>query len=361
MKKIFFIAGLFMLASCETLLLPDPTGPERQIALQARLMTTDTLHTVYAAYSEHDSLEQAEDLTIACYVNGECVAVTSESVVGETEKYSDKKAQWRAYTFRADIHPGDSVRIEATSPTERATASVKAPDAVPVPEVSMDVIPSEDGESYLDRLRFRIHVEDQPGKRNWYRLSTSMRRVVNERHPAGVVYPYYGWTGDDSWHCVYDRTEYISMSNATDVFLNPDGRTVDKWTKDYLANEYNFFTDELIEDGAVDLTLETLADSICHLLLSSYSVCTYHGSFYVYFDLQNLSREDYLNSRMQEMKYLSLTDVEFVDGLFSEDLVLPDNVKGGIGLITVRSVSRVVFMLGEKYNEGQADFGWPLD
>ena len=356
MKKIFFIAGLFMLASCETLLLPDPTGPERQIALQARLMTTDTLHTVYAAYSKYDSLEQAEDLTIACYVNGECVAVTSESVVGETERYSDKKAQWRAYTFRADIHPGDSVRIEATSPTERATASVKAPDAVPVPEVSMDVIPSEDGESYLDWLRFRIHVEDQPGKRNWYRLSTSMRRVVNERHPAGIVSPYYDWTGDDSWHCVYDKTEDISMSNATDVFLNPDGRTVNKWTKDYLANEYNFFTDELIEDGAVDLTLETLADSICHLLLSSYSVCTYHGSFYVFFDLQNLSREDYLNSRMREMKYLSLTDVEFVDGLFSEDLVLPDNVKGGIGLVTVRSVSRAVLFLGEKTGD---PFDWP--
>jgi hypothetical protein len=160
---------------------------------------------------------------------------------------------------------------------------------------------------------------------------------------------------------VYDKTEDISMSNATDVFLNPDGRTVDRWTKDYLANEYNFFTDELIEDGAVDLTLETSAYSICHLLLSSYGACTYHGSFYVYFDLQNLSREDYLNSRMQEMKYLSLTDVEFVDELFSEDLVLPDNVKGGIGLITVRSVSRVVFMLGEEYHEGQADFGWPLD
>ena len=62
------------------------------------------------------------------------------------------------------------------------------------------------------------------------------------------------------------------------------------------------------------------------------------------------------NSRMQEMQYLTLTGVDWVDGLFSEDQVLPCNVEGGIGLVTVRSVSRAVLFLGEKTGD---PFDWP--
>ena len=357
MRKIYIIAGLFLLASCETLLVPDPMGPERQIALQARLMTTDTIHTVHAAYSMHDALVQAKDLTIACYVNGECVAVTSESEVEEVGNYDERDAPWRAYSFRADIHPGDSVRIEAIGPAERATASVKAPDAPPVPEVSVERIPSMSGNRALDDYRFRIHVKDQPGKRNWYRLATYQRQVVDEYRTAEYGYRF-GWQGEEGWYCLIDRTEVIQMDNTMDSMLNPEARTVDKWDKDYLANEYNFFSDELFEDGAVDLTLEAPVYPFFKVTnTASYPMCTYHGVFSALFDLQNLSREDYLNSRMQEMEHLSLTGVGIVDGLFSEDLVLPENVKGGIGLVTVRSISRAILILGDKYND--LAFDWP--
>ena len=78
------------------------------------------------------------------------------------------------------------------------------------------------------------------------------------------------------------------------------------------------------------------------------------------FDLQSLSREDFLNSRMLEMRYFSLTGVPFVDGLLSEDSVLPDNVEGGIGFVSVRSVSRAVCDFGEReLPSGSSD--WPLE
>lgn len=108
MKKIYLIIACFLPLSCETALFPDPVGPEREIALQARILTTDTLHTIHAAYSTHDALESADDLTVACYVNGKCMAVTSDSEP-ETGSWGEEVA-WRAYRLRADIQPGDSVQ-----------------------------------------------------------------------------------------------------------------------------------------------------------------------------------------------------------------------------------------------------------
>ncbi len=361
MKKIYLVIACFLPLSCETALFPDPVGPEREIALQARILTTDTLHTIHAAYSLHDSLVSAADLTIACYVNGECVAVTSDSEA-ETDQWKTEKA-WRAYRFRADIHPGDSVRIEATGRDGTAMAHVKAPDAPPAPEVSVEKISMTDGGGYdMTLFRFRVRVDDLPGQRNWYRLVALGRQVVDEYRPEG--HPLYlpDWTEEGGWFRVLDKTIDIQVDNTKDPFLNPDGRAADSRNPDYLANQYNMFSDELFEDGTVNLTLEARVRAYFKINnLATYSICSYRRSIAALFDLQSLSREDYLNSRMLEMQYFSLTGIPYVDGLLSEDIVPPDNVEGGIGFVTVRSVSRAVCDFGERELPDGNIFDWPLE
>jgi hypothetical protein len=64
---------------------------------------------------------------------------------------------------------------------------------------------------------------------------------------------------------------------------------------------------------------------------------------------------------MLEMRYFSLTGVPYVDGLLSEDIVPPDNVEGGIGFVTVRSVSRAVCDFGERELPDGNIFDWPLE
>ena len=360
MKKIYLAIACFLPLSCESALFPDPAGPEREIALQARLLTTDTLHTVHAAYSLHDFLASAADLTIACYVNGECVAVTSDSET-DVDRWKNEMP-WRSYRFRADIKPGDSVRIEATGPAGCAKARVKAPDAPPAPEVSVEKIPMKDGGGYdMTLFRFRIRVDDLPGQRNWYRLATLGRQVVDEHYPEGHARYLPYWTEEGGWYRIVDKTVTIPVDNTKDSFLNPDGRTADERNPDYQANRYNMFTDELFEDGSVTLTLDVNGAEYFKINnLATYSLCTYRRAIAALFDLQSLSREDFLNSRMLEMRYFSLTGVPFVDGLLSEDSVLPDNVEGGIGFVSVRSVSRAVCDFGEReLPSGSSD--WPLE
>lgn len=356
MKKIYLIIACFLPLSCETALFPDPVGPEREIALQARILTTDTLHTIHAAYSTHDALETADDLTVACYVNGKCMAVTSDSEP-ETGSWGEEVA-WRAYRLRADIQPGDSVRIEAIGRDGTAIARVKAPDAPPVPVVSVEKIPRKDGGGFDNPVyRFQIRVDDQPGQRNWYRMVTLGRQVVDEYRREDSWYPWL----TEGWYRIVDKTIDIPVDNTKDPFLNPDGRAADSRNPDYLANQYNMFTDELFEDGTVNLTLEArVADYYKINNLSTNSVCSYRRSIAALFDLQSLSREDYLNSRMLEMRYFSLTGIPYVDGLLSEDIVPPDNVEGGIGFVTVRSVSRAICDFGERELQG-GSFDWPLE
>lgn len=123
MKNTFLSLSVLCLAfSCQTPVFIEPIGPEKELVLQARLLTSDEQHTVYASYSFHDNCEPAEDITVSCYVNGQLVAVTSEDT---------RLGQYReaAYQFKATIQPGDSVRIEAIGPDNRAVARIKAPEA----------------------------------------------------------------------------------------------------------------------------------------------------------------------------------------------------------------------------------------
>lgn len=350
MKKLAYIVLLLAAFSCETPLFVDPVGPQRELVLQARLFTSDSLHTVYATYSLHDSLSRAEDLCVSCYVNGERVAqVTEASRVKDKLGYQDDP-HLSAYCFLADIHPGDSVRIEAEGPENRAVAKVKAPAAPPVPEVTVEKVTRQDADGREQRcFRFRLRVRDISGERNWYRLDVATRRVLEWYAPAGY---YYFWE-EEGWRITDDSNDAtwdVRMDNTRDPVLNPDGRSVERWNHDYQANEYNFFTDELFEDGVVDLTLDGLcSDFISYehcgfIIVGSYD--RYRSSHTAFISLQSLSREDYLNSRLMEMDYFQPTGIPFVDGLFSEDIVLPRNVEGGLGLVTVRSVSRVTVDLG---------------
>ena len=177
MKRILLLT-LPLLAACTRTLFPDPTGPEKMIALEARLSTADTLHTLYASYSLHDDVVPADDLTISCYINGEKKA--------ETTDYKPYTTYANAYRLRADIAPGDIVRIVAVSPdgAAEAEAEVTAPPAPLLERVEIDGDLS--GVGLGKTLLVRIRLKDTPGERNWFRMQLFRHQetfdVVKEEH-----------------------------------------------------------------------------------------------------------------------------------------------------------------------------------
>ncbi|HAC41064.1 MAG TPA: hypothetical protein DCF48_05820 [Rikenellaceae bacterium] len=342
MKNTFLSLSVLCLAfSCQTPVFIEPVGPEKELVLQARLLTSDEQHTVYASYSFHDNCEPAEDITVSCYVNGQLVAVTSEDT---------RLGQYReaAYQFKATIQPGDSVRIEAIGPDNRAVARTKAPEALPaIPDVTAEELTIyNDKGNVVTRFRFHIPVHDIPQERNWYRINTTCHTIVRmyvseEVHEKEPWYP----TG---WSTLEENTLAIRHSNTKDPVLNPDGReSKDSYVDDYLSNPHHFFTDELFEDGSNEFILEASPyDYTQGARFSMSSGIQYQYTITAYFDIQSLSREDFMHSRMLEMDHFNLSGVSIVDDLFSEDMVLPGNVEGGMGLVTVRSVTRAPYEFG---------------
>lgn len=361
MKKLSILVFLLAAVSCETPLFIDPVGPEQMLVLQARLLTSDTLHTVYASYSTHDSLSRATDLTVSCYVNGVRVAETSWASTPEGNYHTKQIAS--AYRFKADIHPGDSVRIEAEGPKEKAVAKVKALNALHVPEVSMEKISKQDNNGRESScFRFTIRVQDEPGQRNWYRMACSSKQVMEWYAPGQH---FYG-IEEDGWIVDWEREAFIQVDNTRDPLLNPGGQISDE--HQYQGNEYNFFTDELFEDKSTVLTLDAYALDY-FLLYSGWQSTSVDGIMYnqhrvyhtAYFDLQNMSREDFIYNRLLGMHHFSLGGVNFIERFFSEDIALPQNVEGGLGFVTVRTVSRAVVDLGvTEFTDYYPDYNYDL-
>ena len=246
MKRILLLT-LPLLAACTRTLFPDPTGPEKMIALEARLSTADTLHTLYASYSLHDDVVPADDLTISCYINGEKKA--------ETTDYEAYTTHANAYRLRADIAPGDIVRIVAVSPdgAAEAEAEVTAPPAPLLERVEIDGDLS--GVGLGKTLLVRIRLKDTPGERNWFRMQLFRHQetfdVVKEEHlgPARALAARCGHVTAE----VFPQTEKEPLLNPT------ASEPANQWDRDYFLNRHNFFTDELFTDGSYTLQVRVAA------------------------------------------------------------------------------------------------------
>ena len=341
MKKIVSYISIFLLAvSCETPVFIEPIGPEKEILLQACLQTIDQQHTVLAAYALHDQIIPAQDLTLNCFVNGELVAVGS----GRT----DRDNQYTSYQFTATIQPGDSVRIEAIGPQQRAVARVKAPKALPVvPQVTVERVTVYDTEGdAISRIRFHIPVQDIPNERNWYRINTYSRNVEQVYITEENRDEYMTGYKEPGWNSLFDGTEFIELSNTKDAVLNPDGREGDSFRPDYLANQHHFFTDELFEDKQNEFILDGVSREYVRRVSGIYSGYQYRNTITAIFDIQCMPHEDFMRSRLLEMRDFNVTGMPIVDNLFSEDMILPENVEGGIGLVSIRTVTRAEVVFG---------------
>ena len=59
--------------SCVEDLYPGTVGPDKVLAMNADLYSTDTLHTVLLYFSGHDSMENADGATVSIYVSSKFI------------------------------------------------------------------------------------------------------------------------------------------------------------------------------------------------------------------------------------------------------------------------------------------------
>lgn len=311
------------------------------IIMNAQLRTDETHHTVWLNRGYINAIGLLDEAKVRCFINGEPVA---SAVLEKNPKYAYRNSS--AYTFNAEIHPGDEVRLEAVIGGLRASATAVAPQPATLVAVDTAAVQDSPYASYMymgspDRiLSCKLQLRDRPGETNWYRLSV-----------------------------LKDEEKYIHFV---------EDPTLDE-TRNVRTSEFYFDQDPILNDGYQDQASSlhiqnvSLLNAVYNLYCSFRDIRFADGeaSVEIHYPLRqsgylgrgyehssSLTRVISVRPRLT-FRFLTLSQEEFsyIAALnrgstydyqwyaLTEPISYPSNVEGGLGLVTVASASDITLDL----------------
>lgn len=372
MKKSIFLITLSVAisfpVSC-TQELTDQLGEiQPQLNMNAQLKVGDSLHIVHLCLSTDKTLLPIQSAAVRCLVNGKLVA-TAVKVDGDRyampqiEQYFmsyfcfvPSKLRQSSYGFKADFHEGDKVRIEADADGHAVWSEVIVPKA-PAFEVAdtayaidPDSYYQSQGKTFYNKLmKIRLKGRDNIDGPNHYRLWGILKS-------DDLIYlREFQQDADEIPEMKTDRVMYetgIRIQWKNDPILNDGAPAEDLDLFGAGQNIFNAFSDNLFSDGPFELNVmipksqleyidekifwgedgRTLVPVDSIFAVKTLEIC-----------LSAISEQDY-----HQLKSLNIIAYGNDEGLFfTEPITFPDNVEGGVGLISIETPSkRVIPMKG---------------
>ena len=299
--------------------------------LNAQLNTMDKTHCILLSESASHSIKALQGARITVTVNeGDPVIAREET----PEEYSSYTQFCGVYVFDAEFRPGDSVRIEAEAAGMKVRSEVSVPG--PIEIVSIDtasVLRTEYDDLAEASLLVKARVKDPDGGRNYYRV----RRLIEEYYPDG--YYHYSFNPEtfkmdrlfeegpltESGYSTFDCSEEPLISGIAAAGSSSDGETVDIGALFEADNTWSVFDDTSF-DG-------TTGEYVLRLYIPYWNQ---------YQSLTACTRSEYLviNSlSFDEYHFLKALDASDFATFISEPVSMPSNVEGGLGMVSVESVS----------------------
>ena len=305
-----------------------------------------------------DRSEELTGATVRCYVNG--ILHTAEEELQTLPSYARPEDTWwrndfTRYHFNAALHPGDAVRLEAAKGSLNAYAELTVPE--PASIVSLDttqvvktyVVHSYNGEEYTYESRIlsvETGIRDIPGEDNYYYLDV-------RREYAGTHH-FLDENGlparPDSLS--FDReTPYIETEH--DPVLN-DGYAASPgedglFSELFATNEMLCFPDRLFQDGETVLHFSLYDNEAAWTDATS---ADFDVSLSV--SLQTIGRDYYNYLRaINNMETYGYNVSPII-----EPTMLPNNVKGGYGMVSVSAGSSVVLPLKTIHVDRYPEWGY---
>lgn len=345
---IFFL--LAVLTACDREL-PFPATEGDLIVLNALLSTDEPEHIVHLAVSSPESGNRPlTDAQVLCTVgDGPAVRATEISSTSSLQKSAQ-------YSFEAQIHPGDRVRIEVAGAGLRAVAQTVAPQA-PLPATA-DTL-TRDG-----RMHFTLHVQGRPDRADYWQLRLAFREQYRIDYYWRDQNPY-----PEDEHFEFTPGMYINTSESEseqelpldpgeDPILN-DGYTpqavIDRYYNTNAGflfefspvNKTRIFTDHRFAGDGADVQFSTDATP---LLNSEYGQAR-----------DWMIRYHYHCTRTLTVRLLALDEAAYAyldainreksrngfDYLLVEPVIFPTNVEGGLGFLSVASATPLELALPE--------------
>ena len=348
MKRILILSTLSALClatACENTVHYEYDSAEGQITILSQMTTDAQEHSIVLSMSYPDRIEALPDATVRCIVNG---TVYNAAHIAQDPDRIDSR--YSLYCFEAPLRAGDVVEVEASHGKQSARASLTVPKAAEIAVADtttivrvVEINPYE-GVSFkleYNNLQVKALIRDIPGEDSFFTLG--VKKVFRITH----VYL------DDEGN----RTRPDSVSVETDRYfwtrrdpILDDGYFSDTGESDgnlleelLAANSMHCFSDQLFRDGEGTVTFLVSSDK------RPYTTATYADvEVSLEIHLTSIDRNGYNYLRaLNNMEAYGYSVSPII-----EPTMLPSNVEGGLGLVSVGCDSKIVLRLKPMRIEG---------
>ena len=354
-NHIFSVAALsVLLCSCTKDVTYHRDGIEPQLLVNAQMTVGDTLHLVYLAISKDVTVEKIKSGSVRCLINGKPAvdAVLDDRdddlfITNERTGLLDSKAsemKQTRFSFKADFKPGDIVRIEA----EANDGEFKAISEVVVPKAPEIMItdtlyqkdPSKPDSFTSGEYRIRLKGKDFAGENNYYRIKMGFSRIDKMFKDAVEDNEAKEWSSIQDF-------QYITLDKGDDVILNDGAPVEDLDLFDTSENLFRVFSDKMFADGTfnIGLTMPSLGvNGNPSPTEDKFDRAESESTLSVI--VSGITEEEY-----HYLKALSI--YMFRDGtIMTEPVSFPDNVEGGVGLVSISTPSIASVKFHRTFSEG---------
>ncbi len=349
MKKILYIILVALVLGSCTEIIPLGRGPlEDCLDMLALMHSSDDEHVVYLRLSNDNGLTSAdEDAVITCTINGgEKIEAEHKFMMGIPGKFG----------FEAKFRPGDEVLLEAEYRGLYACSKVVVPQPVGMELLDTTMIMKyiEDGDNDETRVTYLIDflLKDIPGENNCFRVGASRHHI---RHI------FHQWPDESGNPRPSETRDHWRVSGNIDIGRDPilhDDYMVsngdDLISMINPTNYYMIFSDRLFTDEEAEIQvsfegyrLETFYGGYLNLpehLKETEVISTQH------LVIEHISEETY--RYYKALNSARIFSYESYGGLLMEPVIIPSNVQGGTGFVSISMDSTVPVPIHHSMMEG---------
>ncbi|MCD8184403.1 MAG: DUF4249 domain-containing protein [Bacteroides sp.] len=331
------------LSSCENEI-PYKTGfKEPQLIMNALLDAGKAENFVYLSLSGAESIGHVEEASVTLSINGKQVEALEEcpplKPLGSLDQdpnnwlnFLPEIGKRKEFRMRTALQPGDVVRLDAIAENGKYHAWTEATVPHPVNPIRVDTTRTalREYSGWKTYRQFKITLQDRPGEKNYYRLDI--------RHDITTYAQDFGERD------TIIQTRLTDLINREDIVLTDGNPMTDEDEDDifgtYIANKYNVFSDG------------RFANANCTLKVYTNLYDGYQPA-YIY----HVNR----NCRTITVRLLSITEAEYrylkalnclesdnYEEALMKPVIIPNNVKGGLGFVGISSEARVVMQLPDE-------------
>ena len=346
MKKILPILMLsFLAAGCYEEILIPTEDKNPVLVMNAQMNTLEKEHTVHLSLSRLSKVEPVPGAEVKVYVNG--VATTALEV---QEEYPWNRTP---YSFEAEFHPGDEVRVEARKDAFFVTSTLIVPPPAAIESLDTSSVRITYMGDTSDYLQLKVRFKDLPD-RSWYGVDHYMYDTCEYLDENGEVIPEY-------------VCKDVQMRGGMETDFDPvisegAGKTAGGEITALVSasNYFHCFSDDPIQDE--ECTLRVLIYP-GYVYLPKYRYATYVPD--VMQDevdwtlLQSMPTRIHRSCRFW-LRSLDFTQYHYLKALNNlenfgnevsflvEPTTLPSNVEGGLGFVGIETITELEYATFDK-------------